>query len=897
NFGHLQAEVDPLKLRGPAVGTKFVRAEDKQWPDQVKKLLQENQMTAMNEMFLLPNDSSIGKPNEQTLPLGEILNRLQNAYCRFIGVEYMHIPSPEKRKWIRDQFEPGVKVLTTADKKRVWKHLLESGSFEQFLTRKWPTTFRFSLEGCEILVPALQQVLHRCAESGTTNLVLGMAHRGRLNVMANILQKEIEKLLIHFKRDVDFGKLIGDVKYHLGCYITQKHERTNKDMTICIVSNASHLESVNPIVQGRCKAEQIILNDKDGKKVIPIVVHGDAAYAGQGVVYENNTLCNLPDYNVHGTLHIVINNNIGFTTSPEESRSSPYCTDVAKIVNAPVFHVNSEKPDEVMHCMNVACAYRNLYHQDVVVDLICYRRYGHNEADEPAYTSPILYSHVRKHVPFPDTYTKQLLTEKVITQEDIEKEKKIYFAKCDEAFAKSQKYTTIDWKDWNDSPWKDFATGVKNELMPTGVPEDELKKIGLQSMAVPQGFVIHKLLGRVFQNRKKMIESRSLDWSLGETLAYGTLLEEGIPIRLAGQDAQRGTFSHRHHLLHHQEKDNEKYMPLNHLSPKQAKYNVVNTPLIEYGALGFEMGFAMSFGNALVVYEAQYGDFLNNAQLIIDAYLSGGESKWGRQCGLVILLPHGLEGLGSEHSSARLERFLQMSSENPDLVSIMNEPNFPFNQLKRTNWIVANCTTPANFFHILRRQMKLPFRKPLIIMSPKSLLRHPECKSSFDELIGNTSFQSVIPELGPASKSPDSVKKHIICSGKVFYDLIEKRKKQNLDSSIAITRIEQISPFPFNYVANEINKYPNAEICWVQEEHKNQGPWSFVFDRFNALLNDTNWYALTYVGRGVSPVPAVSTVHKHNIEREEFLDAAMVISEDLEGRGISKKKFHPRKKQ
>ena len=533
------------------------------------------------------------------------------------------------------------------------------------------------------------------------------------------------------------------MKYHLGTYIERLNRVTNKNIRLAVVANPSHLEACDPVVQGKTRAEQFYRGDGEGKKVMSIMLHGDAAFSGQGVVFETMHLSDLPDYTTHGTIHIVANNQIGFTTDPRHSRSSAYCTDVARVVNAPIFHVNSDDPESVMHVCRVAAEWRATFHKDVIIDIVSYRRNGHNEIDEPMFTQPLMYKRVRQTKPVLDIYSNQLITEGVVTAEEVKSVRDKYEKICEDAMEQAKTETHIKYKDWLDSPWSGFFEGKDPlKVSTTGVIEETLIHIGNRFSQPPPNaaeFAIHKGLMRVLAARKDMVDNRIADWALAEAFAFGSLMKEGIHVRLSGQDVERGTFSHRHHVLHHQEVDKATYRPLCHLYPDQAPYTVCNSSLSEYGVLGFELGYSMTNPNAVVLWEAQFGDFNNTAQCIIDQFISSGQAKWVRQSGLVMLLPHGMEGMGPEHSSARLERFLQMSSDDPDYFPPESD-EFAIRQLHDINWIVANCSTPANYFHILRRQIAMPFRKPLILMTPKSLLRHPEARSSFSEMSDGTEF-------------------------------------------------------------------------------------------------------------------------------------------------------------
>lgn len=875
--GHLVAELDPLGITYADLHSKY--SDQKGHPHEI--VLRQHMLpdeADMDRSFKLPSTTFIGG-KEKSLPLREILRRLENTYCRHIGVEFMFINSLEQCNWIRQKLEtPGVMEMDTNQKRLILARITRATGFEAFLARKWSSEKRFGLEGCEILIPAMKQVIDKSTELGVESIVMGMPHRGRLNVLSNVCRKPLEQIFTQFAalEAADDGS--GDVKYHLGTYIERLNRVTNKNIRLAVVANPSHLEAVDPIVQGKTRAEQFYRGDGEGKKVMSILLHGDAAFCGQGVVFETFHLSELPDYTTHGTIHIVANNQIGFTTDPRYSRSSPYCTDVARVVNAPIFHVNGDDPEAVMHVCNVAAEWRNTFHKDVVIDIVSYRRNGHNEIDEPMFTQPLMYSIIKKTPNVLEKYASKLVQEGVVTEEEVKDVKERYDKICEEAYSNARKETHIKYKDWLDSPWSGFFEG-KDPLMvsPTGVKEDTLVHIGKRFSSPPPNaaeFVIHKGIERILKARMTMVEARTVDWALAEAMAFGSLLKEGIHVRLSGQDVERGTFSHRHHVLHHQTVDKALYRPLCNLYPDQAPYTVCNSSLSEYGVLGFELGFSMTNPNALVCWEAQFGDFNNTAQCIIDQFISSGQAKWVRQSGLVMLQPHGLEGMGPEHSSARLERFLQMSADDPDYFPPESE-EFAVRQLHDINWIVANCSTPANYFHILRRQIALPFRKPLILMTPKSLLRHPEAKSSFDLMTESTQFLRVIPDEGPAADNPSGVKKLVFCSGKIYYDLKKARDERKLTDTVAIARVEQISPFPYDLVKKECAKYPNAVLCWSQEEHKNQGAWTYTQPRFHTALNGVR--DITYAGRPTAASPATGSKMQHLRELAALIDDTLAV--------------------
>ncbi|XP_050670523.1 2-oxoglutarate dehydrogenase complex component E1-like isoform X7 [Leptidea sinapis] len=907
--GHLAADVDPLGITTANLPQLGMRAPSSELI--MRKYFNFDEAD-MDRVFKLPSTTFIGE-KEKALPLREILNRLEQAYCNNIGIEFMFINSLEQCNWIRQRMEPPNVTKMNADQKRlILARLTRSAGFENFLAKKWSSEKRFGLEGCEILIPAMKQVIDVSTKLGVESIIMGMPHRGRLNVLANVCRKPLHQLFTQFAglEAEDDGS--GDVKYHLGTYIERLNRVTNKNIRLAVCANPSHLEAVDPVVQGKTRAEQFYRGDNEGKKVMSILLHGDAAFAGQGVVFETMHLSDLPAYTTHGTIHIVANNQIGFTTDPRHSRSSAYCTDVARVVNAPIFHVNGDNPEAVMHVCNVAAEWRATFHKDVVIDIVSYRRNGHNEVDEPMFTQPLMYQKIRNTKPVLEIYSDQLIREGVVTADEVKDVRDKYEKICEDAYNQAKQETHIKYKDWLDSPWSGFFEGKDPlKMSPTGVVEETLVHIGKRFSSPPPNaaeFEIHKGLLRILKSRMEMVEKRTVDWALAEAMAFGSLLKEGIHVRLSGEDVERGTFSHRHHVLHHQKVDKATYCPLAHLYPDQAPYTVCNSSLSEYGVLGFEVGYSVTNPNALVLWEAQFGDFNNVAQCIIDQFISSGQAKWVRQSGIVLLQPHGMEGMGPEHSSARLERFLQMSSDDPDYMP-PESPDYEVRQLHDANWIVANCSSPASMFHILRRQIALPFRKPLILMTPKSLLRHPECKSSFDEMSEGTAFRRVLPEEGVAAENPSNVRKLAFCSGRVYYDLLKQRRDRGLEKDIAIARLEQISPFPYDLVKAEIAKYPNAQLVWSQEEHKNMGSWSYIEPRFRTLLQNQKqirpksrsqggWFSqllgrtedpqldtqtdmaprtISYNGRATAASPATGSKAAHNKELKNLLDEFCVL--------------------
>uniref|UniRef100_A0A8C3CI51 2-oxoglutarate dehydrogenase complex component E1 n=1 Tax=Cairina moschata TaxID=8855 RepID=A0A8C3CI51_CAIMO len=811
----------------------------------------------LDKVFHLPTTTFIGG-NESALPLREIIRRLEMAYCQHIGVEFMFINDLEQCQWIRQKFEtPGIMQFTNEEKRTLLARLVRSTRFEEFLHRKWSSEKRFGLEGCEVLIPALKTIIDKSSEKGVDYVIMGMPHRGRLNVLANVIRKELEQIFCQFDSKLEAAdEGSGDVKYHLGMYHRRINRVTDRNITLSLVANPSHLEAADPVVQGKTKAEQFYCGDTEGKKVMSILLHGDAAFAGQGIVYETFHLSDLPSYTTHGTVHVVVNNQVRST--------SPAAWPSPRVLILP-----GNRPPPEPHIAG------SRFQRLLPSRQVCYRRNGHNEMDEPMFTQPLMYKQIRKQKPVLQKYAELLISQGVVNQPEYEEEIAKYDKICEEAHARSKDEKILHIKHWLDSPWPGFFTldGQPRSMTcpSTGLNEEDLTHIGQVASSVPvEDFTIHGGLSRILKTRGEMVKNRTVDWALAEYMAFGSLLKEGIHIRLSGQDVERGTFSHRHHVLHDQNVDKRTCIPMNHLWPNQAPYTVCNSSLSEYGVLGFELGFAMASPNALVLWEAQFGDFHNTAQCIIDQFICPGQAKWVRQNGIVLLLPHGMEGMGPEHSSARPERFLQMCNDDPDVFPKLDD--FDVRQLYDCNWIVVNCSTPANFFHVLRRQILLPFRKPLIIFTPKSLLRHPEARSSFDDMLPGTHFLRVIPDSGPAAQNPANVKRVLFCTGKVYYDLTRERKARQMEADVAITRVEQLSPFPFDLLQKEAQKYPNAELVWCQEEHKNQGYYDYVKPRLRTTINRAKpvWYA----GREPAAAPATGNKKTHLTELQRLLDTA-----------------------
>lgn len=777
-------------------------------------------------------------------PLRSIVKHLEQTYCASVGVEYSYIRKPEIVEWLRQKMEStqNLSQYTSEERKHIYWHLVHAVGFEQFIHKKFVGQKRFSLEGAETLVPALDAVIEHGAELGIQEFVIGMPHRGRLNILANILRKPAEKLFAEFMGErYDENIALGDVKYHLG-YDNKITTDKGKEVFLSMLPNPSHLETVGPVAEGIARARIDHKYGGDYNRVTPIIIHGDAAVAAQGVVYETIQMSHLKGYKTGGTIHLVINNQVGFTTNYLDARSSTYSTDVAKVTQSPVFHVNGDDPEALIHTIKLAVEYRQTFHTDVFIDILCYRRYGHNEGDEPRFTQPTLYDAIAKHPNPRDIYASFLQQEGIMNTDALKSIQKEYDDDLDAKLelAKTIKKVTIkhflqeDWKGFRHSVATDFATSPI-----TGVPEQTLHTLFNKINTLPEGKPFFKKLAKLLDDRKQMVENDKLDWAIGELLAYASIAAEGHPVRLSGQDSERGTFSHRHAAFNVEDSD-EKYFPLQHIADNQAPVHVYNSHLSEYGVMGFEYGYALGSPNGLTIWEAQFGDFYNVAQVIIDQYISSAEDKWGLLNGLTLLLPHGYEGQGPEHSSARLERFLTLCAHN--------------------NMQVVNPTTPANMFHLLRRQVKREFTLPLVVLTPKSLLRHPKCVSTMHDL-SNGAFQEVIND---PNTDPESVLRVVLCSGKIYYDLLA-RKEQLEALDIAIIRIEQLYPFPKEQVLNVLSNYPNAiQYLWVQEEPENMGAWNFINSQLPRL-------EIKPVTRQASGSPAVGLSKLHFLEQEEII--------------------------
>ncbi|MEW6641384.1 MAG: 2-oxoglutarate dehydrogenase E1 component [Pseudomonadota bacterium] len=800
--------------------------------------------------------------------LRQIVAICERTYCQTLGVEFMHISNPQQKAWIQERIEgPDKEISFTREGRRaILMKLIEAEGFEKFCDLKFTGTKRFGLDGGESLIPALEQIIKRGGNLGVKEIVVGMPHRGRLNVLTQVMGKPHRALFHEFKggsANPDEVEGSGDVKYHLGA--SSDREFDNNKVHLSLTANPSHLEIVDPVVLGKVRAKQDQQGDPPDQRtsVLPLLMHGDAAFAGQGVVAECFGLSDLKGYRTGGSLHFIVNNQIGFTTYPRYSRSSPYPSDVAKMIDAPIFHVNGDDPEAVVFAAKVAIEFRQKFHKPVVIDMFCYRRHGHNEGDEPAFTQPVMYKKIGSHPSTLEIYAKRLVADGVITEGEVDKAKADWRARLDAELEAGSGYKPNK-ADWLDGKWAGFKVADLDEdprRGVTGVDADELKEIGRKITKVPDGFRVHRTVQRFLENRVKAIESgQGIDWATAEALAFCTLMEEGHRVRLSGQDSERGTFSQRHSVLFDQE-DESRYTPFNHLSEKQGHYEVINSLLSEEAVLGFEYGYTLAEPNALTMWEAQFGDFANGAQVVFDQFISSGERKWLRMSGLVCLLPHGYEGQGPEHSSARLERYLQMCAED--------------------NMQVANCTTPANYFHILRRQLKREIRKPLILMTPKSLLRHKRAVSTLAELAAGTSFHRVLhddAEKGADLKlvADDQIRRVILCTGKVYYDLYEEREKRGVND-VYLLRVEQLYPVPVKTLVQELGRFKKAEVVWCQEEPRNMGGWHFIESYLEWVLNQINApnRRPRYVGRAASAATATGLMSKHLAQLKAFLDDAL----------------------
>ncbi len=807
----------------------------------------------------------------ETATIREILAILRRTYCGALGVQYMHISDPAQKAWIQDRIEGKDKEIafTKEGKVAILRKLIEAEAFERFLHKRFPGTKRFGLDGAEAMVPALEQIIKRGGALGVDEIVIGMPHRGRLNTLAAVMGKPCKIIFHEFQGGSSLPSDIegsGDVKYHLGA--SSNREFDGNRVHLSLTANPSHLEIVNPVVIGKVRAKQTFdLREDEANftrgKVLPLLLHGDAAFAGQGVVAECFALSELKGYKTGGTVHFIVNNQIGFTTSPRNARSTPYPSDTALMVQAPIFHANGDDPEAVVFAAKVAIEYRQQFGKDVVIDMFCYRRFGHNEGDDPTFTQPLMYRRIKDLPSTREIYSRRLVEEGVVAEAEVQTMLSEFEQFLGREFEAGRTYHA-DRADWLDGRWSGLALpGAETPRGDTAVPLQKLRDIGLKLTAVPERVDLHKTLKRVMENRREtIVAGERIDWATAESLAFGSLLDEGFPVRLSGQDSGRGTFSQRHAVVVDQASE-ERFVPLNNLRPGQGFFEVIDSALSEEAVLGFEYGYSLADPETLTLWEAQFGDFTNGAQVVIDQFISSGERKWLRMSGLTLLLPHGYEGQGPEHSSARLERFLQQCAED--------------------NLQVANCSTPANYFHILRRQIHRPFRKPLVLMTPKSLLRHKKAVSKLADMAEGSTFHRVLhddaqanPEKTSIRLKPDAeIARVAMCSGKVYYDLLDAREKAGRDD-VYLLRLEQFYPWPMQTLRKELARFPTAELVWCQEEPKNMGGWTFVDPWIELTLEKTETSArrARYVGRPASASTAAGIMSRHVKELETFLAAA-----------------------
>ena len=842
--GHLEAHLDPLGLQvpkpHPELDPRSYGFTDADWD---------------RGIFI---DNVLGR---ESATLREISTILRETYCGSIGVEFMHIQDPEQKSWIQRRVEgaPWKHAFDRTARRKILRQLTEAEGFEMFCQKRYVTTKRFGLEGGEITIPAIHAIIETAAAAGVKEIAIGMPHRGRLNTMVNVVKKPLTAVFSEFggesfKPDDVQGS--GDVKYHLGTSTDQ--EIAGRMVHLSLQPNPSHLEAVNPVVIGKVRARQDNAGDTQKRaSVMAILMHGDAAFAGQGMVYETLAMSQLIGYRTGGTVHVIVNNQIGFTTVPAHAYSGLYCTDVAKSIQAPVLHVNGDDPEAVIFCARMAAEYRMRFAADIVLDIVCYRRHGHNETDEPAFTQPMMYKAIGLQSTTRKLYADRLAAEEMVSAADARGMVEDFAKTLEDAYQAAQSYK-VNKADWLEGHWsglKQSDQEIERQEDPTSVPLETLQKTGYTLARVPDDFAANPKIVRQLDAKKAMIDTgEGIDWSTGEALAFGTLLLEGHRVRLSGEDCQRGTFSQRHAVLIDQTNQHE-YVPMNNISPDQAKIEIYNSLLSEVGVLGFEYGYSLADPKTLVLWEAQFGDFANGAQPIIDQFLASGETKWLRMSGLTLLLPHGYEGQGPEHSSARPERYLQLCAER--------------------NMAVCNLTTPANYFHALRRQMHRNFRKPLIIFTPKSLLRHKLAVSPLADMAEGSTFRFVIPEID-AIAPPEQVKRVVICSGKVYYDLLQTRRDKGI-TDVAIVRLEQLYPFPIGSLSAALGTYPNAEVVWCQEEPENMGGWWFADRRIESVLKDLNVAAKRprYIGRDAAASPATGLARTHNAQQAALVAAAL----------------------
>ena len=838
--GHLIADLDPLKIL------------EREYPPELDyKSYGFTDSDLDREIFV---DGSLGLDRGK---LKDIIRILKETYCASIGVEFLHIQQADQKQWVQERIEEvrNKTNFTTEGKKAIYKRIVESELFEQFLDKKFLGTKRYGIEGGESMIPGIEQIVKQACIAGIEDIIIGTAHRGRLTLLSSVLEMSYKNILSKFQGTLNDPNEVlgsGDVKYHLG--VSTDREFENKKIHLSLTSNPSHLEAVNPVVVGKVRAKQTLTKDKSTDKAIGLLIHGDAAVAGQGVVAETFAMSQLRGFKTGGTIHFVINNQIGFTTMPQYGRSAPYCTEIAKMVQAPIFHVNGDDPEAVVHVCRLATEFRNKFKVDVVVDMFCYRRSGHNEADEPSFTQPLMYQAIKSHPTTRKIYEKKLIENGTISMEESKKIIDDFKNFLDDEFNAAKNYNPNK-ADWLEGTWTGLSTATFDARRgKTSVKKEKLIDIAKKIHQIPNDFSVHKRIQKIYGERlDTVIKGKNIDWATAESLAFATLLNEGYGVRISGQDVGRGTFSHRHAVLYDQVNE-KRHVPLRHFQKEQGYFEIVDSFLSEFGVLGFEYGYSQADPKTLVVWEAQFGDFANGAQIMIDQFISSGERKWLRMSGLTLLLPHGHEGQGPEHTSGRLERFLQMCAED--------------------NMQIINCTSPSNYFHVLRRQLHRNFRKPMIIFTPKSTLRHKKNTSNIDQFINGSTFHRILTDLIPSNEKKKK-KRLILCSGKIYFELQDRLDKLNIKDCVII-RLEQIYPFPYEIFKDELINYKEAEILWVQEEPKNMGAWGFVRSRIESVMleAEVKQEELYYVGRSPAASPAAGSLSRHNTNQENIISLA-----------------------
>jgi len=885
-YGHSKAKLDPLGLSKQGA-TRHYRSTGTLYPGLEpshfgwsENDLQTKSVFVGHDLGAIDLPPLMAKLNKNGyIKLQEIYEQLNEVYGGTIGYEIGHIREYERSQWLLNVIETEQEPFPKKELHDLLVRLTHSDHLEKFLALKFPSKKRYGLDGVETMVPCIKSIVDECASHGVDEIVIGMPHRGRLNTLVNIVKKNPAMIFSSFAGIFNISEEsgAGDIAVHFEASHDRITVNGNK-IHLSLLNNPSHLEAVNALTLGKCRAKMFYKGDPSGDRTASLVIHGDAAFSGQGIVYECMSFSDLPDYQTGGCIHLIVNNQIGFTTDTVKARSTAYCSDMAKSISAPIFHVNADDPEAVVRVAKIAAQYRQAFHQDVVIDLICYRKLGHNEGDEPRFTQPVMYRQIDRQLGVYDSFKQKLIQQGVVSEQQAKEISDRVFDIYNKAFEESKTFQPDDSEHmrglWEGIVLRDMPHAISS----TSCNLEDFSAVEKAVLHIPDWINIHPRIQKIWSEKASMFTGkRGFDWATAEQLAFGTLMREGTHVRLSGQDVERGTFSHRHAVLHEQVNcdvtNRPQYRPLTNIDGAKGEFMVSNSNLSEFGVLGFDLGFSLESPHCLVLWEAQFGDFANGAQIIFDQFLSSGESKWKRQTGIVVLLPHGYEGAGSEHSSCRMERWLQMCDDDPDEIPELDSNSV----IQQSNWGFLNCSTPANYFHALRRQIKRNFRKPLIIATPKSLLKLRQCVSEKKDFLEGSEFQRVIPSVDPAC-GVDNVKRHIFCSGKVYYDLEADFLKRGV-KDIAISRLEQIAPFPFEDVIKEIKRFPNAELMWVQEEPKNMGAFMYVRQRFHTVQSQSlgKVPSLRYVGRKASASPATGLPLQHKIEVQSILDGAATM--------------------